>query len=117
MKNNILIQNEDVNSSFSVFKRKKSTALLGQKRGEQGSENYSVVGTDLSGTSPWRARPLVRSGPGAAPAAAKAAAGVLTASTGGGLTASSSPSTTSVDSWPAHGTSVRHEPSPVEGFS
>jgi hypothetical protein len=46
-----LIQNEDVNSSFSVFKRKKSTALLGQKRGEQGSENYSVVGADLSGTS------------------------------------------------------------------
>ncbi len=94
----------------------RNSARHGKKR-KQSDDSCSVGGAVLSGSSPRRARTLVRSGPGAAPAAANAAAGVRIASTGCGQTASSSLSATSVDSWAAHGSSVRHEPSPVECFS
>jgi hypothetical protein len=63
-----LIQNEDVNSSFSVFKRKKSTALLGQKEGNKEAKTIQLLerifpAPPLGGPDRWYGVGLARPPP------------------------------------------------------
>jgi hypothetical protein len=63
-----LIQNEDVNSSFSVFKRKKSTALLGQKEVNKEAKTIQLLerifpAPPLGGPDRWYGVGLARPPP------------------------------------------------------
>jgi hypothetical protein len=84
---------------------------------KEAAKNYSVGEAVLSDAAPRRTGSLEGSWPGAALAASSAATSGQVATSSSGLTASASPPAAPVGSQTADESSVRHETSPVVGFS
>ncbi len=68
MNNTILVQKEDVNYSFPIFKRKKGTALLGQKEVNKEAKTIQLLerifpAPPLGGPDRWYGVGLARPPP------------------------------------------------------